>query len=63
VFQLDALAVSLTAHDTSNTPTADPGAGKAKTDSGTDEELDLLDFLDEKPYFDERDLGGAGADK
>jgi len=58
VLQLDEQLVDLSAHDTSKTPAPDPGAGKAKSGLGTEEELDLIDFLKEKPYFVPEDLDG-----
>jgi len=62
IFELDEQLVALSAHDTSTPPTPDPGVGKSKSESGSEEELDMLDFLKEKPYFVPRDLGGVRQD-
>jgi HEAT repeat protein len=57
ILELDDLIVDLQSHDTSSVPAPDPGAGKKKSESGSEEELDMLDFLREQPYFVPRDLG------
>jgi len=57
IFELDDVAVDLEKHDTSTPPRAEPGSNK-KDEGGSEEELDLIDFLREKPYFAPADLGG-----
>ena len=57
IFELDDVAVDLERHDTSTPPRAEPGSNK-KDEGGSEEELDLIDFLREKPYFVPADLGG-----
>jgi len=57
VLELDEQIVDLSTHDTSKPPAPDPGVGKSKSESGSEWELDLLDFLKEQPYFVPADLG------
>ena len=56
ILELDDVAVDLEKHDSSTPPRAEPGSNK-KDEGGSEEELDLIDFLREKPYFVPADLG------
>ena len=58
VLELDDVTVDLDKHNASTPPSTEPGSGN-KDKAGSEEELDLLDFLNEKPYFVPGDLGGA----
>jgi HEAT repeat protein len=57
IFELDALLGSMSEPDLSGKiPEAKPGSG-GKDEAGSEEELDLLDWLTEQPYFVPEDLG------
>jgi HEAT repeat protein len=57
IFELDALLGSMSEPDLSGKkPEPKPGSG-GKDEAGSEEELDLLDWLTEQPYFVPEDLG------
>jgi hypothetical protein len=57
IFELDELLGSMSEPDLSGKiPEAKPGSG-GKDEAGSEEELDLLDWLTEQPYFVPEDLG------
>lgn len=56
IFELDQLLGSMSNPEGGAKPEAKPGSGK-KDEAGSEEEMDLLEFLQEKPYYVPGDLG------
>ena len=56
ILQLDKLLGALSSPEGGAKPEPEPGSGK-KDEAGSEEELDLLHFLQEKPYYVPEDLG------